>query len=437
MNKNRFIKVFVFMIVSFFGISNVFASSVVLKSTSTSVTRGNTVTITTTVNADSGIYTIEGSMSCKGAGVNGGISLTYEDMNTASRSKSFTHTIKPTSSGVVTCTTSNVKIRELAKDSNYQLSNSTITIKVNDPVVIPPKVYSSDNALSSLSIEGYNINPKFSKDVLEYKLEVDQSIEKIKITAKANDKKASVSGVGEKTLTPGNNTFEVKVIAENGNSKIYKIVINSVDQNPIVVNIDNKKYTVIKKNNKVIDSLSFYKEDVVKINDQDVVSYHNDKSGVTLVILKDENNKVNYYVYDAIKNEYQLYREYKFGNITLYLLDIDEKILPNGYLKYDLVIGEDKLFGYKLSKDSKFYLINAMNVETGNKSLYLYDEEEGTVQRYDDDISKYFSASATGALVNYKNYLAISLSICGALVVVLIVVLIINSKKNREKIRKK
>ena len=268
-------------------------------------------------------------------------------------------------------------------------------------------------------------------------LDRNNLVQLAKITAKANDKKASVSGVGEKTLTPGNNTFEVKVIAENGNSKIYKIVINSVDQNPIVVNIDNKKYTVIKKNNKVIDSLSFYKEDVVKINDQDVVSYHNDKSGVTLVILKDENNKFNYYVYDAIKNEYQLYREYKFGNITLYLLDIDEKILPNGYLKYDLVIGEDKLFGYKLSKDSKFYLINAMNVETGNKSLYLYDEEEGTVQRYDDDISKYFSASATGALVNYKNYLAISLSICGALVVVLIVVLIINSKKNREKIRKK
>ena len=426
------------MIVAFLGLNNVFASSVSVKTSATSITRGNTVTITTTVNADSGIYTIEGSMSCSGAGVNGGIDLTYEDMNTSAKSKSFTYTIKPTSSGTVTCTTSNVKIRELAKESNYQLSNSSVTIKVNDPVVIPPKVYSSDNNLSSLSVKGYTLSPGFNKNTLEYKLEVDESVEEIEINAKPNDSKATISGIGKKTLTPGENTIVIKVKAENGNEKSYKIIVTVKDQHPITVSIDKDKYTIVKKNNNVIDKLKYYDEEIIKIDGQDVVSYKNDKSGIVLVVLKNAKNEVGYYMYDAVSGDYKVYNEYKIGNITLNLLPVNEEDLPIGYEKYSLTLANDKVEAYKLSKNSSFGLFYAMNIETGEKSLYLYDEEEGTVQRYDIEISKYFSASIVEEADNYKKYFYIAVSAFCALAIVFICVLVMNKKgkirKNKVKI---
>ena len=79
------------------------------------------------------------------------------------------------------------------------------------------KEYDSDNTLKNLEIENYKINPNFNKDTTEYKLEVDESVEKVNIKATATSDKAEVIGVGEKNLTQGENTIEVKVIAENGN----------------------------------------------------------------------------------------------------------------------------------------------------------------------------------------------------------------------------
>ena len=66
--------------------SNVYASSDKIKSSSSSMYRGETVTISATVSAGSGIYTVAGSVYCSGAGVGNGIDLTFEDLNTANKS---------------------------------------------------------------------------------------------------------------------------------------------------------------------------------------------------------------------------------------------------------------------------------------------------------------------------------------------------------------
>jgi len=429
----RLIKLFVFLICVFAGMGSVFASSVSIKPSATTITRGNTITITTTVSADSGIYTIEGSMSCKGASVNGGIDLNYEDMNTASKSKSFTYVIKPTSSGTVVCSTSGVMLRELAKESNYQLSNASVSITVKDPVVIPPKEYSSDNTLTSLGVDGYNISPKFNKDTLEYALEVDESVEKIKVVAKANDNNASVSGTGDVSLTPGENVVKISVKAENGNVKVYKIVVEVKDQNPISVKVDDDDYTIVKKNNDVLEKLDYYEESSIEIDSQDVVSYENTDSGITLVMLKDSNGEVNYYTYDKGTGEYQLYRDLKIGNTSLYLLEMDNEMLPYGYQKYDLTVNEMEIDGYKLDEDSSFYLMYAMNISNGEKYLYLYDSLEGTVQRYDSEIFEQSSANFMNDILEYKNYFYIVSSILGAIIVVLLIVLIVKLVKKRRK----
>ena len=76
--------------------------------------------------------------------------------------------------------------------------------------------YSKDNNLKSLSIEGFNLEPTFKKDTLEYNVSVPEDTKTITINAQASDSKATISGSGEKEVSAGMNNFTIVVRAENG-----------------------------------------------------------------------------------------------------------------------------------------------------------------------------------------------------------------------------
>ena len=440
--KKRIILVMLFTF--FVSSQTVFAKASASISVSTSSTIiGNSGSATLTVSSDDVLGQIYGTFSCGGLGSK---DLTYVN-STGENAKSKSYTISWTakSSGTYTCSVSGLQVGTLShpEDGVYSISATSKTITVisggstgssggsssGGGATSDKKTYSSDNTLSSLSVEGYDITPNFDKDTTEYTLEVDESVEKVKVNAQANDSKATVQGAGEINLTSGENTVEIKVIAENGNEKVYKIVITVKDQNPISVSIDGKNYTVVKKNNDVIDKLEHYEESSIQIDGQDVVAYVNDKSKITLVILKDDENQVAYYVYDAEENTYRLYVEVSVGNLTIYPLDMEDDLLPFGYQKYSFEIGDIKLDGYQLNKNSDFHLLYAMNVETGEKSLYVYDEKEGTVQRYNDEIEKYYSSE----LEYYRKYFYITFSVLVAVLIVLLVVFIVKLKRKKRK----
>lgn len=88
---------------------------------------------------------------------------------------------------------------------------------------------SSNNNLSSLKIEG--IDFEFNKDTLEYNLEVDNNVDKIKVEAQKEDSKASIEGELEKDLVVGQNTITIKVIAEDKSEKAYTLDIKRKDNN--------------------------------------------------------------------------------------------------------------------------------------------------------------------------------------------------------------
>ena len=50
------------------------ANSIEIKSSNSTVTKGNSLTITATVSSDAPIVSIEGTLMCKGAGVSSGVS---------------------------------------------------------------------------------------------------------------------------------------------------------------------------------------------------------------------------------------------------------------------------------------------------------------------------------------------------------------------------
>ena len=96
---------------------------------------------------------------------------------------------------------------------------------------------SGNNYLKALTtnIEGTNLN--FDKNIREYKLEVGSDIDKIKITAQKEDKKAKVEIIKNEKLMPGSNYISVVVEAENGLKRAYTIeVIRGENQ---IVEYDN------------------------------------------------------------------------------------------------------------------------------------------------------------------------------------------------------
>lgn len=82
---------------------------------------------------------------------------------------------------------------------------------------------SSDTSLKSLSVSQYkNIN-KVSEG--KYDITLDNSFEKVTITAIPNNSNAKVSGNGEVTLKEGLNTFSIVVEAEDGSKSTHKLLI--------------------------------------------------------------------------------------------------------------------------------------------------------------------------------------------------------------------
>ncbi len=85
-----------------------------------------------------------------------------------------------------------------------------------------------NNYLKSLSVSGQTLSPKFmagDDGSKVYSLTVGKNVNSAKITASAVASSAKVTGTGKKTLSSGTKTYTVKVTAESGGIRKYKIKI--------------------------------------------------------------------------------------------------------------------------------------------------------------------------------------------------------------------
>ncbi len=92
---------------------------------------------------------------------------------------------------------------------------------------------STNNYLDSLTVEGYELSPKFDKQTIEYKINGNVNDSEINIVATPSDSKAKVEGAGK--VKVNGNEFRIDVIAESGTVRTYKIYlsdqINNTEQN--------------------------------------------------------------------------------------------------------------------------------------------------------------------------------------------------------------
>jgi len=107
---------------------------------------------------------------------------------------------------------------------------------------------SSNANLSSITLSSGTID--FNKNTLAYQIAVENEVESITIKAEAEDKKAKVTFKESLTLKEGANVTEIKVTAENGTTKLYKLTIiraskeQVLDSNNYLKEININGYTL-------------------------------------------------------------------------------------------------------------------------------------------------------------------------------------------------
>lgn len=339
---------------------------------------------------------------------------------------SVTYTFVAKAAGTATITVKPIDAADYDGNVFSAVKSVTITVGNKTTSSLTKKDLSSDNTLSSLSIDGVNLEPAFNKNTTSYNVNLEAGVTKINVKATPNDKSAKVTGIGEIEVSEGNNNIEVVVTAENGSTKTYTITANVKEYDPINVKVENSKYTVV-RNIKNVTAPNGYEETKIKIKGEEVPAFKNKTTGYTLVLLKDDKGNQNFYIYKDKK--YILYKEYTFNKIILYPMEL--KKVPKGYKKTKITFNDDKIIAYKKNKKSNYALIYGMNVETGKKHIYMYDKEEDTLQIYNDELNDVSDEK----IEQYKMLIAGLSGLSVLLFLILIIVIMKNHKHNKEQKR--
>ncbi len=101
--------------------------------------------------------------------------------------------------------------------------------------IVKPNYQSNDATLKSLKITEIPFN--FLSNIAGYKLEVNNDIEEINIEAVPNHERATVEYDKKETLKEGLNTITIRVTAEDGTLKEYKLEVTRKEAENLVDNI--------------------------------------------------------------------------------------------------------------------------------------------------------------------------------------------------------
>ena len=381
------INIILTIFLSIFIMGNVKAAkaSISVTPTSKTILVGNSITVSVTIKSDTSLgavsYTVDYDKNVlsltKTTSPTGGARTVGYFSTKGNNSLTYTYTFKALKSG-----SSNISIigAEAGDDNGSKLSvsSSTATIKVITQKELEA-TYSSNNYLSSLSIEGYELS--FNKTVDTYNVDLKPETENIKISASKEDYRSTINGIGDISVSEGINTIKIDVVAQNGNIRTYTIIAKVLEYDPVNVNIEGQVYTLVRSKKVQTLSNNLFEETVVNISGYDVPAFYNELTNTTLVALKDASGNIEYYIYD--NNTYTKFIELKLGIVDLILKDSD---VPKYFYKTSIIINDTEYNAYKYNDTSRYALFYGTNLVNSNTSYYLYDNFEGTLQRYDDGL---------------------------------------------------
>lgn len=388
-NKKILLSLIIFVLVFLFNINVINAATCKINvSAPSSSVVGQTFNVTVTVSSNAALgswdYTL-GYDSSKVSKISGTTRI-VDYGNGSKKSATYSYKFKALKSGSVTFTPKNAEVLDYSSTNPCLSSVGSKTVTMRTQAEIEAS-YSRNNNLSSLSVEGAELTPAFKKDITEYNVILPVDTTKAKINASVEDKTASVVGTGEVNVVDGINKFEVVVTAQHGEKKTYILNITVEELDPIVVNVDNNEYTVVRKKGLVENIPTGFVDKAITINDQTINAYYNGDANITLVGLKDKTGSIKLFRYEDDK--YYSFNEIKTAGLNLLILD-DETDIPLGFNKTTLTINDTKVVAYKYENLS-VYLVYAINLEDGSKKLYNYDKYSNTFQVYTSTLPDYLN----------------------------------------------
>ncbi len=253
------------------------------------------------------------------------------------------------------------------------------------------KKLSSNANLSSLSVSSGTLSPKFSASETQYTVNLTGDVTKIKISAKAEDSKASVYGSGEQSIKAGKNTLKVSVVAEDGTQKDYVITVY-VDEKPLVyTSYNGTKLGFVSNLDGVDKPGKSFEETKLKIDGKEVTAWKSNLMKKTVVYLQNDDTKEkNYYLYNTETNtvESKIQPMALLGN-DIFVVDVPKSLQKREGMNFTKVkIDKYELDGWKFSDKAfeNYALIYVMN-EKGNMVYYQYESTENTLQLYSEAAS--------------------------------------------------
>ena len=402
-----------------------------VKSNRTTAVIGSTVTVTVTISSSETLGAWDFTLSYDSSKLKlkeSSAQIVDSNRVGSGKSKTYTFNLVVLAKGTSTVSVKSAKVLPLNDENDTPLNLTIKSTKITGITQAELEAsYSKNNNLSSLGVEGYTLNEEFNKDTLEYTVTVPSDIEKITLTGAAEDKKASINGLGEFEVSEGENKFEVVVTAENGSTKTYTVKVNVEDKNPIEVTIDGKKYTVVKRASTLTAPATF-EPATERINDIEVPAFKSKITGYTLIGLKAEDGTQNLYIYDAEYNKYTLYTELKTEGMLLFPKTAPTS--PKYYKQTKVTINGTEVDAYQYDGVKDYYLVYGVNIETGTEGFYQYDMVNNTITRYNDKIINELTKKN-------ENFLMIILILGVETIVIIMILLITLTRKRKDKIKVK
>jgi len=332
--------------------------------------------------------------------------------------KSYTYKFKTIATGTASISIDNAKIVDWETENAISTSSSGVTLTIKEPVAVN---YSSDNNLKSLTVDGFDISPEFNKSTLEYSVTVLGTTTSIKINATANDSKAKISGTGEHEVVEGNNSFSIVVTAENGTSKTYTLNVVVPEKDPIKAKFNNEEYSVLRKLPEDKIPLNFHNS-TITINNEEVACVQNETLNLTLIYLRDKNNKEGFYIYNEANQFVIPYNEITNNDVNIFIQDAPKDL--DGMIKTTIKINELEVKAYQIQEKSKDYIIYGKDTSTGKSNFYVYDKNTQTISLFnEDDINYLRNSNSIYKMITYILGILIAL--------LLIIIILINSTKKK------
>lgn len=201
-----------------------YAASVSIAAGSTSLTVGSSTTLT-----------------IRGVDLAGRVNITSSNPNVISIDSASSGWVDPTASQVF-----QVRVSAKSAGTSYitvTTEKATTTDQMNPQAVsasagvnltakaVVVDTRSSNNYLSSLNIEGYELSPAFNANTNNYTMNVGYDVSSLNVSAVPADNRSRTVVEGNLDLVAGENNVTVTVTAENGYKRVYTITVTK-EKNP-------------------------------------------------------------------------------------------------------------------------------------------------------------------------------------------------------------